>query len=135
MQTFYFKALQTSKLLLFLWPFLAIAKGIAWYQTRKQLDLFIAIGFAIAAILGFLGSRKNIKAYLSIDDNGIEWCYENMHQSIRIQWQEIERIKFENEGVSIFQANSFRDFILMKNLKPEDQESVKQLLSSYTKDV
>ncbi|MEN9458391.1 MAG: hypothetical protein RL135_969, partial [Bacteroidota bacterium] len=58
MQTFYFKALQTSKLLLFLWPFLAIAKGISWYQTREQLDLLIAIGFAIAAIFGFLGSRK-----------------------------------------------------------------------------
>lgn len=135
MQKFYFKANRPNNFFLFLWPILAIAKGISWYYDRSNLDLLIAIFFAIAAIFGFLGFRRNVNAFLLIDENGIEWLNEKMHQPIRIPWQEIERIKFENEGISIFQASSFREFILIKNLKSEDQVSVKELLSRYVKDV
>lgn len=133
MHTFYFKAHQPNKLLLFLWPFLAIAKSISWYHSREQLDLFVAILFAIAAVLSLLGIRKKVKAYLLIDADGIEWCHDHMVQPIKIMREDIKWIKFENKGLSIYQASSFREFISLKDLKPAEQESVKQLLDHYPK--
>lgn len=70
---------------------------------------------------------------MTIDEKGIEWIYDTMNSPIQIPQEEIKWIKFENEGVSIYQESSFREFISFKNLKPEDQESVKQLLDHYPK--
>lgn len=133
MQTFLFQENKPRKFLLYIWPILAIAKSIHWYQTREPLDLWMAIFFVIASIFGFLGMQKKQKAYLSIDDNQIEWVYDDMHHPIKIHLDEIEWVKFENEGVSIYQANSFREFISLKNLKEEEQILVKQLLNHYAK--
>lgn len=133
MHTFLFQENKPRKFLLYIWPILAIAKSINWYQTREQLDLLIAIGFTIASIFGFLGIRKKQRAYLSIDDKQIEWFYDDMRHAIKIHLEEIQWVKFENEGVSIYQANSFREFISLKNLKLEEQILVKQLLNHYAK--
>lgn len=133
MNTFFYQEKKASKFFLFLYPILAIAKTISWYNSREELDLFLAILFAVIAILAFWGMRKKIKAYLTVDETGIEWFFENMLQPVKIQRAEVKWIKFENEGVSIYQASSFREFVSFKNLKPEDQELAKQLLDHYPK--
>lgn len=133
MNTFFYQEQKASKFFLFLYPIFAIAKTLSWYNSREMLDLFLAILFVVITILAFLGMRKKIKSYLTIDEKGIEWFYEKMLQPIKIQRDEVKWIKFENEGVSIYQESSFREFISFKNLKPEDQESVKQLLDHYPK--
>jgi len=133
MNTFFYQEQKASKFFLFFYPILAIAKTISWYNSREQLDLFLAILFAVITIFAFLGMRKKIKSYLTVDQKGIEWFYEKMLQPIKILRDEVKWIKFENEGVSIYQESSFREFISFKNLKPEDQESVKQLLDHYPK--
>lgn len=133
MNTFFYQEKKASKFFLFFYPILAIAKTLSWYDSREQLDLFLAILFAVITIFTFLGMRKKIKSYLTVDEKGIEWFYEKMLQPIKILRDEVKWIKFENEGVSIYQESSFREFISFKNLKPEDQESVKQLLDHYPK--
>lgn len=133
MNTFFYQEQKASKFFLFLYPIFAIAKTLSWYNSREMLDLFLAILFVVITILAFLGMRKKIKSYLTIDEKGIEWFYEKMLQPIKIPRDEVKWIKFENEGVSIYQESSFREFISLKNLKPEDQESVKQLLDHYPK--
>jgi preprotein translocase subunit SecE len=133
MNTFFYQEQKASKFFLFLYPILAIAKTISWYNSREMLDLFLAILFTVITIFAFFGMRKKAKSYLTIDEKGIEWIYDTMNSPIQIPQEEIKWIKFENEGVSIYQESSFREFISFKNLKPEDQESVKQLWDNYPK--
>jgi len=135
MNTFFYQEKKASKFFLFFYPILAIAKTISWYDSREQLDLFLAILFAVITIFAFLGMRKKAKSYLTIDEKGIEWIYDTMNSPIQIPQEEIKWIKFENEGVSIYQASSFRSFISFKNLKPEDQALVKQLMDFYPKGI
>ncbi len=135
MNTFFYQEQKASKFFLFLYPILAIAKTISWYNSRVMFDLFLAILFTVITIFAFLGMRKKVKSYLTIDEKGIEWIYDTMNSPIQIPQEEIKWIKFENDGVSIYQASSFRSFISFKNLKPEDQALVKQLMDFYPKGI
>lgn len=133
MNTFFYQEKKANQLFLFLYPILALAKTISWYYSRERLDLFLAILFAVITIVAFLGMRKKIKSYLTIEEHQIRWIYGTMNKPVIIPREEIKWIKFENEGVSIYQASSFREFVPLKNLKPEDQALVKQLLDHYPK--
>ncbi len=133
MNTFFYQEKKANQLFLFVYPIFAIAKTLSWYNSREMLDLFLAILFVVITIFAFLGMRKKIKSYLTIEERQIEWIYGTMNKPIIIPREDIKWIKFENEGVSIYQASSFREFVPLKNLKPEDQALVKQLLDHYPK--
>ncbi len=132
MSTFFFQEPKTKFSFLqnnlwMLWVSLAIFKFITWFSTSSKLDLFVSICFLLAAIMMFIGKKKQIKTYISILQNGIEWLEPNNGEKGNsltptiLEWTAIKRIKFEDDGVSLYQESSFNNFISFKKLTDTDR--------------
>ena len=132
MSTFYFQKLKTKSSILqnklwILWLSLAIFKLINWFSTSSKLDLFTAICFLLAAIVMIFGKKKQIESYISIHQYGVEWVdptnieTSNSPNPFFLNWSQIERIKFEDDGVSFYQESSFNNFISFKKLAHSDR--------------
>jgi len=132
MSTFYFQQPQKKSSILqnnlwALWISLAIFKLITWFDTSNKLDLLITVCFLLAGAFSFFRKKKQIKSYITIHQNGIEWTDPtnietgDLPNPVLIEWTKIIRIKFEDDGVSLYQESSFNNFISFKKLVDSDR--------------
>ncbi len=144
MSTFYFQEHKIKSSILqnnlwMLWVSLAIFKFITWNSTSSKSDLFAAICFSLAGLMTFIGKKKPVKSYIAILNNGVEWLELNNGEKgntlkpLILEWTEIKRIKFEDDGVSLYQESSFNNFISLKKLNDLDKTNYMKEISNHAK--
>jgi hypothetical protein len=116
----------------FIWAALAIFKFIDYINSPKYWNLFVGLIFALNAVFPFFYGKKKSKPYLKIDAEGIEWLLDGFNDPIMLTWNEIKRVKFEKEGVSLYQESSFCDFISLKGFEHSKMEELEEKFRQYS---
>ncbi|TXT34656.1 MAG: hypothetical protein FD136_195 [Chitinophagaceae bacterium] len=115
----------------FIWAALAIFKFFDWSSSAKKWDLFVGLIFALNAVVPLFYLKKTPKSYIKINNESVEWLLEGYRHPIILTFSEIKWIKFENEGVSLYQENSFCEFISFKGLEQKNIEELKNEFNKY----
>lgn len=116
----------------FIWAALAIFKIIDYINSVKYWNLFLGLIFTLNAAIPFFYNKKKTKPYLKIDSEGVEWLLDDLNHPIMLTWNEVKRVKFEKEGVSLYQESSFCDFISLNRFEISNKEEFKDEFSKYT---
>ncbi len=144
MTTFYFQEIKTKSTILqnsmwMLWISLAVINLINWFNTSNKSNLFSAVCFLLAAIINLVVKKKQVKSYIAVLNNGVEWIEPNNGEKgnnltpLILKWTEIRRIKFEDEGVSLYQESSFNNFISLKKLTDSDKIECVNEIANHSK--
>ncbi|TAH12370.1 MAG: hypothetical protein EAZ12_02570 [Sphingobacteriia bacterium] len=115
----------------FIWAALAIFKIIDFVNSRKYWDLFVGLIFVLNVAMPFFYRKKKIKPYIKIDAAGVEWLLDDFNHPITLTWNEIKRVKFEKEGVSLYQESSFCDFISLNGLEQSKMGDLQDEFRKY----
>ncbi|MDI9365780.1 MAG: hypothetical protein QM541_12570 [Flavobacterium sp.] len=103
-----------------IWFFLS---AYCYYLYKRNIYLFICITTSIIIILRLLPKKAKAN-FVEISGERIRWRLSKDIPEVYTIWSEIEWIKFEKDGISLYQTISFNNFLSTDVFTQEQKEKL-----------
>jgi hypothetical protein len=100
-----------------------ILSAYTFYLYKRNTDLFISITTLIIVLLRFLPKKAETN-FVEISTERIMWRLSKDNPEVYKLWVDIEWIKFEKDGISFYQTNSFNNFLSTESFTQEQKEKL-----------
>jgi hypothetical protein len=109
-----------------------------FFEDRHELARYVPLVLAINCTWIGIDSFRNMGKlrFIEINEHHVEWLiYERNSPRILIDWNDIRRVKKENDGsVTIFQDSSFSNNVSLVEFPGEERDEILRLFAQYAKE-